>query len=258
MTRRETGDRRPETKRAKHLCVVMLWALVSCLMSHVSLSAGQLPSLFRGVIVADSPEGVRVISVEEHSQADFAGLRPEDIVLQVNDTPVGTIEEFSRASHDLKGRAFKASVVILRNGEPRDVILHLYSYPVLRHWDLTFIPEHDVRFADPEVGAQYWMRLGRGFLSARKPEPALNAYLNALHNDPRQLEAALRVAGLLLDLTQTRLKEQRLPEALAAFKQGAVVLEHLFEHPLASDQLAAIKTQLEGTLLVLKAYHQAP
>ncbi|OGX13284.1 MAG: hypothetical protein A3I71_02755 [Omnitrophica WOR_2 bacterium RIFCSPLOWO2_02_FULL_63_16] len=220
--------------------------------------AGQLPSLFRGVVVADSPEGVRVIGVEEGSQADVADLRPEDIVLQVNDTPVKTIEEFSRTSQDLKGRAFKASVVILRNGEPRDVILHLYSYPVLRHWDLTFIPEHDVRFADPEVGAQYWMRLGRGFLSAKKPEPALNAYLNALHNDPRQLDAALRVAGLLLELTQSRLQAQRLPEALAAFKQGAVVLEHLFEHPLASDQLASIKSQLESTLRVLQEYRQAP
>ena len=254
-----TGDKRQATRlNSPKRVVLFVTTLVACHLSLVAVFAGQLPSVFRGVIVADSPEGVRVISVEEHSQADFADLRPEDIILQVNETPVGTIEEFSRASLDLKGLAFKASVVILRNGEPRDVIFHLYSYPVLRHWDLTFIPEHDVRFADPEVGAQYWMRLGRGFLSARKPEPALNAYLNALHNDPRQLDAALQVAGLLLTLTQTRLQEQRLPEALAAFKQGAVVLEHLFEHPLASDQLAAIKTQLQQTLLVLKAYHQAP
>jgi hypothetical protein len=198
-----------------------------------ALSA-QLPSLFRGVVVADSPEGVRVISVEEHSQAYVADVRPEDLIIQVNGMAVKTIDEFARMSHDLKGRAIKTSVVILRNGEPREVVLHLYSYPVLRHWDLTFVPEHDIRFADPEVGATYWMRLGRGFLSVDKPEQALNAYLNALHNDPRQLDAALHVAQLLLEMTQTRLKEQRLPEALAAFKQGAIVLGRLFEQPLAA------------------------
>lgn len=256
--RPETGDKRPETKGAKHLCFVILWSLVSCLMSHVSLFGAQLPSLFRGVVVANSPEGVRVISVDADSQADFADLRPEDIILQIDEAAVKTIDDFSKVSHDLKGRAFKASLVILRNGQPRAAILHLYSYPVLRQWELTFVPEHDVRFADPEVGAQYWMRMGRGFVSAKKPEPALNAYLNALHNDPRQLDAALQVASLLLQITQARLQEQRLPEALAAFKQGATVLERLFEHPLASDQLAAIKTQLQHTLLVLKAYQQSP
>ncbi|MBI4353818.1 MAG: PDZ domain-containing protein [Candidatus Omnitrophica bacterium] len=235
---------------------VLFLLSATCFKSPVF--AGQLPSLFRGVVVADSPEGVRVISVEENSQAYFADLRPEDLVIQIDGTSVKTIDEFSRVSQDLKGRTIKASMVILRNGEPREVTLHLYSYPVLRQWDLTFVPEHDIRFAEAEVGAKYWMRLGRGFLEAGKPEPALNAYLNALHNDPRQLDAALQVARLLLELTQIRLKAQQLPEALAAFKQGAVVLEHLFEQPLASDQLAAIKTQLQQTLLVLKAYHQAP
>lgn len=235
------------------VAAVLWWGGLS-----IIVFAAQTPSLFRGVVVADSPEGVRVISVEEHSQAYVADVRPEDLIIQVNGTAVETIDEFARMSHDLKGRAIKTSVVILRNGEPRELIVHLYSYPILRHWDLTFVPEHDIRFADPEVGARYWMRLGRGFLSADKPEQALNAYLNALHNDPRQLDAALHVAQLLLEMTQTRLKEQRLPEALAAFKQGAIVLGRLFEQPLAAEQLAAIKHQLEQTLLVLKAYQQAP
>ena len=235
--------------------------VLSSILYHLSPIIGfsaQLPSLFRGVVVADSSEGVRVISVEESSQASFADLRPEDVIVQLDAKPVKTIDEFARVSQDLKGRAIKASVVVVRNGEPRELILHLYSYPVLRQWDLTFVPEHDIRFADPEVGAQYWMRLGRGFLIADKPEPALNAYLNALHNDPRQLDAALHVAKLLLEITQARLKDHRLPEALVAFKQGAIVLQHLFEQPLASEQLAAIKTQLEQTLVVLKQYQQAP
>ncbi len=257
MTTRVTGDKRQATRGISPVAMFVA-TLVTCHVSLVTVFAAQLPSLFRGVVVADSPEGVRVVDVEENSQAYFADLRPEDIMFQVDGTPVKTIDDFSRASQALKGRAIKASVVILRNGEPREIILHLYSYPVMRQWDLTFVPEHDIRFAEAEVGARYWMRLGRGFLEAGKPEQALNAYLNALHNDPRQLDAALQVARLLLEITQIRLKAQQLPEALAAFKQGAIVLGRLFEQPLAAEQLAAIKTQLEQTLLVLKAYQQAP
>ena len=45
--------------------------------SLVLLAAeGQLPSLFRGVVVAEGPVGVRVVRVEETSQAYLADLRP--------------------------------------------------------------------------------------------------------------------------------------------------------------------------------------
>lgn len=252
--RPETRDVRHETWSPRRTPLFVFWSLVSCLLSPVSLCAGQLPSLFRGVAFADSPDGVRVVSVEDASQAALSDLRPEDILVQVNDRRLAKIDEFAAVSESLRGRAIRATLIVLRNGEPREILVHLYSYPVLRAWDLTFVPEHDIRFADGKVGAEYWTRMARGFLIAGKLEESLNATLNALHNDPAQLDEALRAASLLLDIAQQRLTERRLPESLVALKQATILLNRVFEHPLTTPQLEAIKSRLARTLELMKRY----
>ena len=218
--------------------------------------ASQLPSLFRGVVVADHVLGVRVISVEEFSQGQLADLRPEDIIMQVNGTPVRSIDEFAVLSQSLKGTALKATVLLLRHGQPREILLHLYSYPVLRHWDLAFVPEHDVRFADPHAGREYWMRMGRGFEIAHHVELALNAYLNALHNDPTQVDVALKVSDLLWSIAQARLDAKQLPEALTALEQGTRLMHRLFDEPLQAEALERMKVQLQHTVTLLKAFRE--
>ncbi len=212
---------------------------------------GKLPSLFRGVVVADSPLGVRVVSVEEQSQASLADLRPEDLLVQINGTAIRSIDEFATLSSALRGRAMQAAVVALRRGAPRQLSLHLYSYPVLRAWGLTFVPEHDIRFADPTVGVAYWMRMGRGFETAHKPEEALNAYLNALHNEPAYLDAAVKVAQLLWDVARQHLQAKRLQQGVAALQQGAKFLERLFDYPLDAQTLQSLKHQLDETVQLI-------
>ena len=227
--------------------------LTTCACLPTGLAA-PLPSLFRGVVVADSAEGIRVVSVEDASQAALADLRPEDIIVQVNDLRLQKIDAFAAASESLRGRALKAALIVLRNGEPRELVVHLYSYPVLRAWDVAFVPEHDIRFAEPRVGADYWKRMARGFLIAGKLEDALNATLNGLHNDPAQVDEALNASSLLLDLAQQRLAERRLPDALIALKEATIILNRVFEHPLTTSQLEAIKTKLARTLELMKRY----
>ena len=226
--------------------ILFLLPTACCLLP--TASAGQPPSLFRGVVVANSPSGVRVVSVEDTSQASLADLRPEDILLKVNDTLVRTIDEFAIASQALKGKAAKVILITLRNGQPHDIVLHLYSFPVLRHWELAFIPEHDVRFADPKTGSTYWARLARGFETADDLEHALNAYLNALHHDPTQVDLALKVSALLCRIAQARLKAQRLHEALLAIQEETVLLSRIFDQPLTDEQLQSVRTQLQQTL----------
>jgi len=218
-----------------------------------------LPSLFRGIVVADpadggtgSPRGVRVVSVEDTSQASLADLRPEDIIVRINDAPVTSIDEFAVTSRALQRSAIKATVLVLRNGQPRELLVHLYSYPILRQWSLSFVPEHDMRFAEPRAGVAYWARMGRGFETAGNLEQALNAYLNALHNDPTQVDVALKASELLWRLAQARLKDRRLPDALMAIQQGTVLLGRLFDHPLDDAQLQAVKSHLEDTLETLR------
>ena len=230
------------------LFVILLFALDP---SPLALSA-QLPSLFRGVVVADSAAGVRVVSVEESSQAYLADLRPEDVIVRVQETELRTIEDLAALSTALKGQATSAAVLVFRNGAPRELTLHLYSYPVLRAWGLKFIPQHDIRFAEPPVGFDYWVRLGDGFIRADKPAEAVNAYLNGLHNVPDDVPTALKVSELLVRLSRERLAAGELSDGAAQLHRALLVMKSLFTHPLSTEQLESVKRQLTEALRSLK------
>ena len=217
-----------------------------------STAAAAMPSVFRGVVVADSPLGVRVVSVEEQSQAALADLRPEDIIIRVNEQDVRSIDEFAVLSGQLRGKTASVPVVVFRNGVPRELRVHAYSYPVLRAWDITFVPEHDIRFAEPPTGLAYWIRLGLGFEEAGKPEEALNAYLNGLHNVPGDVATALRASGLFSRVSERRLAEGKTAEGVAALRQSGLITQKLFDHPLTDEQLNIIRLQLRSTLDSLK------
>ena len=221
-------------------------------------AAATRPSLFRGVVVADSELGVRVVSVEEASQAALADLRPEDIIMQVEGREVRSIDEFARLSQAMKGRAVEASVLVFRDGVPRQLRLHLYSYPVLNAWGISFVPEHDVRFAQPQIGLDYWTRLGRGFESADKPSEALNAYLNALHNVPTDVPAALKASGLFSQVSRRQLANGKMAEGIAQLGHALAILEKLFNYPLTDEQLEAVRAQLQDTLRALREASRKP
>jgi len=206
------------------------------------------------VVLADSELGIRVINVEETSQAALADLRPEDIIVRVNETSLRSIDEFSTFSERLRGSAINATVLVIRNGQPVHLRVHLYSYPVLRRWGVSFLPEHDIRFADSQTGLAYWKRLGRGFETAGDFDKSLDAYLNGLHNDPEQLDVALTVSELLWHIAHRHLQAQRLAEALKALQDEMLILERLFNEPLSTEQLEQIKAQLEGTIRLLRTF----
>lgn len=233
-----------------HLLTIVSFTLH--LSPFTEVSAAQLPSLFRGVMVVNGPLGVRVVSVEETSQAFLSDLRSEDVILQINGTAIHTIDEFAAISQQLKGRAAKATLLVLRNDQLQELTVHLYSVPVLQQWDLSFVPEHDIRFADPTAGVAYWMRLARGFQEAGDLEHALNAVLNALHNDPGRLDVALRAADLLWAIARAQLARGQLSGALAPLDHGTTLLERLMAHSLTVSQLQSVRHQLEETVAALR------
>ena len=233
----------------------VMWGVCICfllLSTRHSALATQLPSLFRGVVVADSPVGVRVVSVEDGSQADLADLRAEDIIVSVDGKEIHSIDEFAILSSTGTGRLVRATVLVFRNGIPHELSVHLYSYPILRTWGVEFIPNLDVRFAQAQVGLEYWMRLGRGFEEAHKPVEALDAYLNGLHNVPTALAVALKVSELYTHVSQEHLSRGDLVEGIAALRQAVLLTEKLFDYPLTEEQLQAIKHRLTQTLEVLR------
>jgi hypothetical protein len=215
------------------------------------VSAAQLPSLFRGVVVADSPIGVRVVSVEPSSQAYEADLRPEDVIVRIDDEQVDSIDGFATLSMALKGRTETTTVLVFRNGKPREILLHLYSYAVLRRWDVRFVPDDERRFAQPKVGVDYWTRLGRAYGEVGRMEESLDAYLNALHNDPTDVPTAILACEQLWKVGQRQVSQGKLREGVSAFGQAVAMLQQLFQQPLTDEQLRRLRDQLQATVAIL-------
>ena len=227
-------------------CIVVSCMLVTC---HAVL-ATERPSLFRGVAVADSPLGVRVVSVQESSQAACADLRPEDIVVRVREAEIRSIDEFAAVSAALRGRATSVTLLVFRNGAPHELTIHLYSDPIWRAWSIEFIPD-DVRFAEPQVGFEYWMRLGRGFESVGNTADALHAYLNGLHNVPAALAVALKVSQLFSEVSRRQLTGGALADGIGSLRQAVTITERLFDRPLTTEQLQSVRDDLQATARVL-------
>ena len=239
--------------RCDRTVTLFLFTICYSLFTSSVLVAGQWPSLFRGVVVANSALGVRIVSVEEQSQAALCDVRAEDVIVQINGLAVHTIDEFAVLSEGLKGKVLKTALIVLRNGQPRELIVHLYSWPLLHQWELSFVPEHDMRFAEPSAAVSYWSNLGRGFDTAGQLERALNAYLNALHTDPGNLDLALNASDLLWRIGQQRMREHRLQASVEALQQATVILTHAFDQPLTAEQMQQVKSQLQHTI---DALHQ--
>ncbi len=233
----------------KHVRWIVLLAVLVC--PRISWAVQQ-PSLFRGVVVVDSPLGVRVVSVEESSQAFQADLRPEDVIVRVHGQELHSIDEFATLSMALGGRVMATTVLIFRNGTPRELPLHLYSYPILRQWGVEFVPNDELHFVEAKAGLDYWTRLGRGFEQAHKPSDALEAYLNGLHHVPTDIPTALNVSELLLEVSQQQLHSHDLAVGLSSLRQAVLILQKLFESSLTEEQLQRVKNQLKSTLQALQ------
>lgn len=257
MTRGAGGGGRGARDLSNAVLAVLL-SLAPCPLPHAPLLAASWPSLFRGVVVTDSPIGVRVVSVEPGAQAYRADLRAEDVIVRVHGKEIRTIDEFAVLSKALKGQAAETRLLVFRNGAPKELRLHLYSYPVLDAWGIEAIPDDDIRFAEASRGLEYWSRMGRGFQEAGKPEGALNAYLNALHNVPSDVPAALAAATLFAELGRRHVAAEAWRPAFAALRQSVQILERLFNYPLTDEQLARVRDSLRETVdTVRKARERA-
>jgi membrane-associated protease RseP (regulator of RpoE activity) len=223
------------------------------LAHSVTAQVKEWPSLFRGVVVAEAPFGVRVVSVEASSQAAQADLRPEDLIMRVDETPITSLEEFAGTSRRLKGRTASAQVLVVRNGAPRTIRLHLYSYPLLRAWGIEAVPNTDLRFAQPQIAQAYWIRQGRGFAIAGKLAEARDVYLNALHHVPEDAAVALTVVSLDAQLAEQALRARAVAQAAGSLAEALGILQHVFERPLTDDQLRTIQEEMADILKALRS-----
>jgi serine protease Do len=90
--------------------------------AYLGLAGGPRPLPPRLARTLGRTGGIEVVEVVEGGPADRAGLRPEDLIVEVDGTPVERMDELQRiVVGDLIGRAVRAKVI--REGRERDLQL---------------------------------------------------------------------------------------------------------------------------------------
>ena len=74
------------------------------------------PDIARRFGLDEDARGVLIIKVDQAGKAFEAGLRPGDIVLQINKKDIATIEDYKKAASRLKGKE-RILLLIKRKGE---------------------------------------------------------------------------------------------------------------------------------------------
>jgi serine protease Do len=64
--------------------------------------------------IADNIKGVVTVSVQENTPAASMGIRPSDVIVQINGMKIGNLSEFKQALKKMQGR--KATIGIYRQG----------------------------------------------------------------------------------------------------------------------------------------------
>ncbi len=77
--------------------------------------------LRRRLSLPDDARGVAVVQVEPDGRAQAAGLRPGDVIQEVNRSPISSPEELMQALDKARGRALL--LLVLREGRTRYVIV---------------------------------------------------------------------------------------------------------------------------------------
>ena len=75
------------------------------------------------VWVATFATGLVVSDVEEGSPADEAGLGPGDVIVEVNETPVRTLDEWRESLDRSKSRRRPIVLLLSRNGVKQEKLL---------------------------------------------------------------------------------------------------------------------------------------
>jgi serine protease Do len=90
--------------------------------AYIGVAGGPRPVPPQARAAAGSATSVEVVEVVDGGPADRAGLRPEDLILSVDETPITRVEDLQRImSADLIGVTVK--VQLLRAGRPLEVEL---------------------------------------------------------------------------------------------------------------------------------------
>lgn len=210
-----------------------------------------MPSLFRGVVVADAKPGALVVSVDEEAIAYAGGLRPGDVILIINGTPIASIDDFAAQSRRISGKMTEATLKIERAGRSVELLVSLFSQRLLEAWGERFVPNLELRFRDPKAGYAYWWSEAQRLTRERRASLAIEALETALHYQPEHADAVLLLAEQWSQLAQSRFAGRRNDQGVAALQHAVNLYQRLLAQGATTEQLAQVKAQLQQLVTTL-------
>ncbi len=242
--------------RVPKWCAALCWGTALLTISVPGTARAfadeRLPSLFRGVVVADAKPAVVVVTIDEESAAYAGGLRSGDVITTVEGQTIASMEAFARQSQRLAGTVAELKLTVQRAGQSAELLLSLFSARLLEVWGERFVPNLELRFREPSAGYAYWNAEAHRAIRAQRAAPAIEALETALHYQPDHLDTALSLAGQWNLLAQSQFVEHHHAQGIASLQHAINLYQRLLTKGIAQDQLVEVKAQLQRLVDALK------
>ncbi len=212
-------------------------------------------SLFSGLILSEKKEGLKIVGVQSGSPGHDAGLRADDIVLEIDGKKVRTISTYVKISREIKNKKVEVSLVILRKGVEYDVNIMSYSIPIYKHWNEKVAKPAELPKGLTNTPYVYWV--GKGYRSLKKiadKEPfddqvadyntGLRSLLNALHYRPESIDAALQIASVYHKLGNLYVEKDITQEGVINYRKSMKYYDSCYKKTQKENYLNKILVNL--------------
>ncbi len=252
----------------------------------------QMPRAILGVMLADSENGARIANVMEGSPAERAGLKPDDVVTELNNQPIANRDALIKAIRAMRP-GDEVKLVIVRDGQKQTVTARLVEEDRVgpsrerfqntlggplsqRRWGFSEVVEHDSALRPSDCGGPILdvegkavginiARAGR-VVSYALPYRALAPFLEEIRSgkygpvaeaDEKQL--AIRLHQLRKTSEDLARRVEELVSKIDAKKQAAAEQDPERAQAEISElerALAEVRSKLQQTLEELRRYEK--
>ncbi len=229
-------------------------------------------SIFSGMIFSEKKGGVKIVEVQSGSPGFDAGLKSDDIVLEIEGKKVKSLPDYIKISREIKNKKVEASLVILRKDIEYDVTIKIYSLPIYQYWKEKVAKPIPLPRGLTNTPYIYWVGKGYRALTeqaSNKPidvkianyNKALEYLLNALHYRPESIDTALKIANAHRKLGSLYVEKGMIKEGVINYRKSIKYYDGCHKQTSKEDYLNEILTNLqeiEGELSKIKSNKTGP
>ena len=238
---------------------VLIFLGIVCMFTRSSF--GQ--ALFSGITVLENKEGVSVFSIKSGTPLKDAGVRKDDVILEIEGEKIKTIDDYVKISKELKNKKNEAKVIIKRKDKIYTIIIDNYSEPIKEFWsEKVILPSENLPSSKDNF--DYWFKQGKielDSLNGNMSYPgkvdiynkAINYLYNALHHKPEVVQAMVLIADAYSKIGEVSMKEGLKKEANENFAISIRLYGKIMQKDeTQKDGLIEIRDNLKNIENILK------